>query len=1005
MNTHACTPPLIAGLARSRHLLLAAFVRMLCVLSCGSGLWAAAGAAAGGTVVGTVFDARTNQNLAGARISIAGTDLVVTTDLDGRFRFSEVPLGPRTIVVSYLGAERSDQTIEVTAQSAREIAIGVRTDVVKMGKFVVSSYAGPQMQALNEQRQNDRLSDIVSADSVGNMPDSDLRSALNRLPGVNVTGETGTISIRGAEGKLNAVVMDGGSISQAAQRLDGNGDTGRTRATDLQTIPAESAQSIEVIKTLTPDLDATAVGGIVNIRTGSAFSSRQRILNFTPTHLWWDQGGSGEQFQFFFRDTLNPQRTLGAMVNISYKHFDRVYSQNEYRYANEAAAVTDAAPLLNANDVRRNEETVEQFMLSGSLDWKLSATTTLAFKPFYTWRKKDEFRKRVNVQLDNVVLTAPDGSAARGTGARVAKTNRFRPDRATDQARFAFNGETQLAHGRLDYVAGYSRATARATNYESTYAYPTANAVRNNLAWTLDRSTANFPVFAITTAGVAGVPNGTNVFTDDARYEWGAMNAQHLDNLTTDLEAKIDWTRRFTFSRPLTLKAGVKWRESSRTQRQVSLTWTGPNNGPLPIPAGTVPLEAFSSFDGRYSYMGGVQNMPVLINYFKTNPQQFTFSQTAAVNASANLFHDIVEDTSAGYAMGTLDLTRTVRVLGGVRAEYFTGEYDWTPSRMPAYVRGTFNIRDVSRQKSYLDLFPSAAFVYRPDDRKVVRLGYSTSIARPDYTDVVPRDNRLLQSFVDPDSLAAGNWTVGNPALKPARSSNLDLSAQWYYGRGNYISAAVFRKEMKEFIFSASHPTEIQITDRLGAPTFNANRLPQYVVISRRENGGKQELQGYELSWQHRFSGLPAPFDGFGAGLNYSNVRGTQDRQLYADPKDPFRITGFIRDPRTQDQAREVLSSQLYWEKSGFEVRGSYTWTGEQVFIFDEAGQSDRLRAPLSFLDASFAYNFWKGWKVFLTVRNLTKRYEDYRYYERRTFVRNYDEDGRSWTLGLRAAF
>lgn len=976
-------------------------LRRLAFILSGSILALGLSAAEPATITGEVFDARTQQALAGARVTIDGTELAATTDQNGRFRIAGVPAGNQTLRVSYLGGESAQQDIRTGPGESRNVPIGVNVEIVKLDAFVVSSFAGPQVQALNEQRQSDRLSNIVSADAVGNLPDADMRSALMSLPGVNVTGETGEVSIRGAEAKLNAVVMDGGSIAQAASRLDGLGDTGRTRALDLQSIPAESAQSIEVIKTLTPDLDATAIGGVVNIRTGSAFASRQRTFNVTPTLLWYDMGGDGRQVQAFFRDALNAERTLGAMVNFSYKEFDRVYSQNEYNYGNNAQAVTGAVPLLSSNDVRRNEETVAQMMLSSSIDWKLSPTTTLSFKPYVNWRNKDEFRKRVNILLDNVTLTKPDGSAGAGRGARVQKTNRYRPDRENLQTRFGVNGETQLATGKIEYVAGYSRATTKATNYETTFQYPTAGAVRNNLAWTFDRSDPLFPVFTVATAGVAGVPNGTDVFTDDARYDWGGMNAQHLDNLATNLEAKVDWTRRFDFARPFSTKAGLKWARNTRDQNQLNMTWTGLAS----IPRGTVPLEPFSSFDGRYAYAGGVQNMPVLIDYFSRNRSQFTFNPTQVVNASANNFFDIVEDTYAGYGMGTLDVTRTLRVLGGVRGEYFEGDYNWTPSKIPGEVRGGIATRDVSRSKKFLHFFPSAAAVWRPDERKVVRLGYATSIARPDYNDLVPRDNRLLAAFIDPDSLAVGNWSVGNPGLKPARSRNLDLSAEWYYGKGNYISAAVFRKTIDNFIFNGSHPTDIQQRDQFGVPTFNAQGQPNYVTITRRENGGKQQLEGYELSWQHRFGRLPPPFDGLGAGINYSNVRGSQERQLYTDRTDPFRITGYIIDPRTLAQPRQVLSSQLYWEKSGFQIRASYTWTDEQVFGFDEQGQSDRLRAPLSFVDASVAYNFRNGWKVFATVRNLTERYEDYRYYEHRGFVRNYDEDGRSWTAGFRASF
>ncbi len=975
------------------------------LLACMPGLSTVVRAAESGIIAGEVFDAETKQSLAGARVSIGDGALETSTDTDGRFRLTNVPTGQQLIRVNYLGADKHQEPVMVGPGEARPISIALQVTVVKLAPFVVSSFAGPQIHALNEQRRNDRLTNIVSADSLGNMPDIDMRSALNRMPGVNVTGEKGEISIRGAEGKLNALVMDGASIVQAPSQLAGLGDSGATRAFDMQLIPAETAQSIELIKTLTPDLDATAVGGIVNIRTGSAFNSRQRTLSVTPTYLWWDFGGSGEQVQIFFRDVLNQSRTWGIVVNATYRRYDRVYGETQGRYENEADAIDPAAvPILRLSGPERKEEDVVGFTFNGSLDWKASETTRISLKPYYNWRVKDESTKRAAIQLDNITLTSPDGSSASGRGARVQKVDRFRPDREFDQLKMTLSSETDLPDGKLEALVSMARSDFSATQYQSTFRYPVANPFRRNLDWTFQRSDPYFPVFDIRTQGVAGVPNGTDVFSDHARYEWPVFDMAEYDNTAGSIEAKVDWTRQWAFDRPVSTKVGAKWFRNTRENWNPSIRYGGATGGLISVPAGTVGFTPFSIFDGRFQYIGDVQNTEDFVKYFHENPQQFSFDPESELDRSANNFDDTEENTYAAYAMATVDLTSTLRLLGGVRVEKFKGEYGWTPSRVPAEIRGSFAVRDIYRGTSYTDYFPSASIVYRPDERKVIRLGYSTSIARPDYIDVIPRDNRLLENFIDPDSLAAGDWEVGNPDLKAARSDNLDLSAEWYYGDGNYISASVFRKTIDDFIFSASHPTNIEAVDRFGDPVVSGGQ-PQYVTISRPENGGKRELKGYELSWQHRFSRLPSPLDGLGTVVNYSNIRGQQDRQLYTDRENPFTITGFARDPRTQDQPRQILSSQLYWEKYGFQIRGSYTWTDRQVSNFDDAGLSDRIRAPLRFLDASLAYTFRNGWKAFVTVRNLTEEYEDYRYYERPEFMRVYNEDGRSWTSGLRMTF
>ena len=44
-----------------------------------------------------------------------------------------------------------------------------------------------------------------------------------------------------------------------------------------------------------------------------------------------------------------------------------------------------------------------------------------------------------------------------------------------------------------------------------------------------------------------------------------------------------------------------------------------------------------------------------------------------------------------------------------------------------------------------------------------------------------------------------GTASVGNPALKPVKSKNLDLSWEWYYDKQSVLSLAYFRKQMDNY--------------------------------------------------------------------------------------------------------------------------------------------------------------------------------------------------------------
>src|SRR5690606_15207335 len=121
-----------------------------------------------------------------------------------------------------------------------------------------------QAKALNAQKNNPNITNIVSADQVGRFPDANIGDAMKRIPGItmqNDQGEARNIIIRGLAPELNAVTMNGDRIPSAE---------GDNRRVQMDLIPSDMIQTIEVNKTLTPDMDADAIGGSVNLVTRAA---------------------------------------------------------------------------------------------------------------------------------------------------------------------------------------------------------------------------------------------------------------------------------------------------------------------------------------------------------------------------------------------------------------------------------------------------------------------------------------------------------------------------------------------------------------------------------------------------------------------------------------------------------------------------------------------------------------------------------------------------------------
>lgn len=141
-------------------------------------------------------------------------------------------------------------------------------DIANIEHVDVVGQAAAIDQALKEQRSSDSIKSVVHADGVAQLPDENVAEAVQRLPGVSVErdqGEGRFVSVRGLGPDLNSVTINGTLVpSPESER----------RAVALDVLPSELVQSLSVIKTLTPDMDANSLGGTVDVKSLSAFDHK-----------------------------------------------------------------------------------------------------------------------------------------------------------------------------------------------------------------------------------------------------------------------------------------------------------------------------------------------------------------------------------------------------------------------------------------------------------------------------------------------------------------------------------------------------------------------------------------------------------------------------------------------------------------------------------------------------------------------------------------------------------
>ncbi|RKX32408.1 MAG: TonB-dependent receptor, partial [Verrucomicrobia bacterium] len=270
-----------------------------------------------GDIVGRIKDANTDRYLPGVDVKIPGTNRNTTTDREGRYRFVDLDAGSYTVQAEYMGYDRDTKTISVPEIGSVTHNITVGEEVVELEAFEVEGYREGRSLALQQKKSADNIRDILSADSVGQIPDRNVADALVRLPGVAVqmsNGEGRFISIRGIAPDLNNVTVNGATVANPG--VDGRAG----RAMPLDVIGSAQISQLEVIKTVTPDMDAQGLGGTIEIKTASAFDREKGWLVGSLEGAYNEQPEDyGYRAEIQWAERFGADRKWGIAIGASYE--------------------------------------------------------------------------------------------------------------------------------------------------------------------------------------------------------------------------------------------------------------------------------------------------------------------------------------------------------------------------------------------------------------------------------------------------------------------------------------------------------------------------------------------------------------------------------------------------------------------------------------------------------------------------------------------------------------
>lgn len=291
----------------------------------------------------------------------------------------------------------------------------------------------------------------------------------------------------------------------------------------------------------------------------------------------------------------------------------------------------------------------------------------------------------------------------------------------------------------------------------------------------------------------------------------------------------------------------------------------------------------------------------------------------------------------------------------------------------------------------YTTVLPSLNLTFGVAEDVVIRFGASKGLYYPSLTDVGRATNMTLEftrQLLNPGSpqddtnnpvVALNNVYLtanrGNPYLKPEESTNLDLTAEWYFASAGSLTFGLFNKDLDNII--RNKPATISIDH--GGNSYN-------VAAYGPENTGSGTIRGAEFSYSQFYDMLPGALSGLGLQFNFTYI----DQNGLEDPNDvapgSFGFAGTngeaITDNRNTFRVFSGLPLQGYsdknlnvvgmYEYNDISFRLAYTWRSEYLLTLRESEEYAPAFAEASgMVDASLYYNINDTWKVGVEGSNL----------------------------------
>jgi TonB-dependent receptor len=931
--------------------------------------------APGGAIGGQVLDG-SGASVPGATVvarhHASGREHSAQTDAAGAFSLPALQAGIYDVTATLTGFEPLQRPgIDLAAGQTLNLKLvlelsGLADTVTVIG--TAANYAN----SIAGKRAAYGIVDQFSTDEIGRLPDKNIGETLNRIPGVSMLLEKGEgrfVQIRGISPRLNNVTINGLAIGNAETESGG-------RLLPLDVIGGELLNSVQVLKTPTPDMDGQGIGGTLNLTTKQPFDFAHGVTALLATRFGIETidgvpPDDTKETPHASDLTLAGQalrRRLGWLAGASFSNRKTpllgVFN-DDWRPVT-AAGVTVAYPTNVKNNVTVTAR--ERLNLNGALELRPAASTQFYVRGFFANWDELQLRNRFDQGLGDALL-APTGYGGTIAGNRVQVNLRSEPT-----IKELFNVVAGGAHVMGAWNADYAvqrndnRVDEPNDNWEfrsgaSTFGPDTFEVLENG-------------VVKITSTGRDRTDPSFQTFRRVRYFEQLSTERSHIGtaNLRRDLTFGSRW--------PGFLKAGAKF---TRTVRDTEVSQPSYNIGSLAWTAAQAPGLTRGGFANPVPILTSpnlwldLDGLNAFFDANRADPRFFVLDGPTTYMSEYQSDFNLREQIAAGYAMAKVG-AGPLTITGGVRVE--ATEVDSSAFTLVSR-GGQLEAVPAAGDGSYVNVLPSivAAANVRPD--LVARAAFTTAVGRPEFDAIAPRSQLNVED--NPVIGRIGTLSIGNPDLKARTARNFDASLEWYFKPGALASAAAFRKNLANEIIPA--PTE-----RLFNHTYQGQQYERF-DINTTINAETAFVQGVEFTLADQLGFLPAPLDGLGFAASLT---------LIDSGIEVARGDEVLELPLLQ-QANQSRSLTLYYQKGRWDFSTTYKYNANFLTDYGTTRALDLDQGSFARWDARAQFNVTPRFKVILSGINLNDEPTTEFQGGSARQVTEYEYTGRTIFLGLSA--